>query len=256
MGIIHFSTKGKFWPEHLKVLVAGDPGSGKTSFATGFPNPFVVNCAAGLASVTNREFPYADVYSEADVATVVEAIKAGPEGALGDYVPETLVIDSVDELQRRILMSRLADKKRSETTMEDWGWIATRFNKIFTAITSLDMHVVITCRINDEMDKLAIGGQFGNQIHNYIDYAFRTEVPLKELPEGADPVLGTYRLTNDDSWTHALTGTDPIIQDYGSFHLTHNQQGAIMCASSEEEGVEIEGADEDLEIIFNNGDSQ
>ncbi len=256
MGIIHFSTKGKFWPQHLRVLVAGDPGTGKTTFATDFPDPFVINCAGGLASVADQEFAYADVYSEADVATAVEAIKAGSDGPLGDYTPQTLVIDSIDELQRRIMLSRLNEKQRSETQIDDWGWIATRFNKMFTALANLDMHLVITCRINDEMDKLAIGGQFGNQIHNYVDYALRAETPLKDLPEGADELLATYRLTNDDSWTHALTGTDPILQSFEALSLTHEQKGAIMTASSEEEGVEIEGAETDLDIIFNNGDQK
>lgn len=169
---INISNKGNY-PTHLKVLVGGFAGSGKTTFASTFPHPFFVTCHAGVSTLAKHPgIPYMEVEAETDLFTIKQFLD-NPEAqveTLG-YEIETLVIDSIDDLQRRLLVQRMKADNRTETKIEDWGWLGTRMNAIFKALYSLPMNLVITCRTNPETTNLMLQGAFAEQVHNYVDYA-------------------------------------------------------------------------------------
>lgn len=264
---IQFTTVEKVWPKHLRVLVAGDPGTGRTSFAATFPNPFIANACGGLATLAGRDIPFAEIETENDLFQVTEMIsnEVLSEEMLEGYKVETLVIDSIDELQRRMLLKRMADDGRTETKIEDWGWIATRLNKIFGRLVELPVHLVVTCKLNNEVDRLLIQGQFGEQIHNYVDYAFRTDVAIDQatLSENAELIDGELVLPREldiprrymlntwaDSWTHSLLGDRlDMPADFEALWDAHNAAGESV-SQERTEMPDPDGAKAILEEVF------
>lgn len=240
---IQFSSAGDLWPQYLRVLVGGSPGVGVTTFATTCPNPLFVMCNGGLSTLAKTPgIPYLRVNNEKDLF-IAKEVASNPQDfpELNGYVPETLVIDSLDDLQRRLLLDRMKSEGRSETRIEDWGWIATRLNAIFVQLTSLPLHLIVTCRINSETGDLLLQGQFRDQIHNYVDYALAIQELLDEewfdnyalrCEEGD---VDTYNLaahmvakrtllhTPSLLWTHGLVEfrqTDPMFESLWDIHTT------------------------------------
>lgn len=169
------------WPEYARVLVVGSPGVGKTTLASRFPNPLWVNCKAGVATLARLTVPYVDVTTESDLFALRNflALDADArESAFGRPV-DTLVIDTVDELQRLLLVDRLRAEHRAETNLGDFGWLSSRFHAIFEGLTQLPVHLVFVAHSKDVnmgdsvIFKPALQGQFAEHIHQYVDMSLR-----------------------------------------------------------------------------------
>jgi len=172
---VNISGKDEF-PNYARVLLVGQPGVGKTFAASSFPNPIWVNAACGLPTLASiGKFPYVNYGTENDLFTLKEFLDSDRvESVLGRKV-ETLVIDSVDELQRLLLVERLKNERRTETKLDDWGWLNSRLHAILAGLGQLDLNIVLishTKEVNvgeDVIIKPAIAGQFCEHIHEYVD---------------------------------------------------------------------------------------
>jgi len=140
------------YPEYLRMLVVGQPGVGKTTLASNFPNPLWINAGCGITTLARMgDIPYVNVNNEMDLFAVKQLLDRGPqerEYVLGRPV-DTLVVDTVDELQRILMAERLNTERRSETKMEDWGWLNARFHAIFGGLTQLPLNVVFIAHTKD-----------------------------------------------------------------------------------------------------------
>lgn len=193
------------WPTHVRAIVGGSPGTGKTSLGLTFPKPFYVFCGEPDPVLSKTPgVSYAVIESEPDLLQIKEAVESGKF--------DTVVFDTVDRLQRTLLQRKISSENRSEIEMSDWGWIATRMRAIFGAFKSLPVNLLLLCNTNSETGGLAIQGQFRDGIHEYADFAFRSEIGADDvdvdalLCDGADPSDYTkiFFLSNRDDWTHSL----------------------------------------------------
>lgn len=266
----------KQWPEYLRVLVGGDPGTGKTTFATTFPNPFFVMCNGGEATLSRHHgIPFLRAESEQDLFWVKEQITSG-DVLFPEYEIKTLVIDSLDDLQRKLLLSRLLSEGRAETKIEDWGWLAKRLNAIFETLANLPVHLVVTSKLNNETERLLLQGQFSEQIHNYVDYAFKTGLApdadklaeaLRDAevsqdgevtPHLSETLKDQYVIgVSDDSWTHSLfrfgeNSPSYMEATYENLLYCHQLAGQEVVTVPSERTVikDIEGAKKILDEIF------
>lgn len=263
--MISFSSP-HLWPQHLKVLLAGNAGTGKTALAATFPQPLFIDCANNISKVVTGEIrPFIKATNELELRSahkVVADLELQRE-LLGDYEIQTVVLDGVEELQRRMLLERMQDNGRTETLIEDWGWIATKLNAILDSFSSLPVHLVATCRLNTEQEKLLIQGQFHDQIHNYVDYALLTErtldidfsgietalvdgeITLTNLPEGADAKFEVSSIPN--KWTHSISGeiqiSNPTFDNLWDIHTEAGTNAAELS------GIEIADMDEAQAIL-------
>ena len=224
------------YPTHLRMLVAGHSGSGKTRLAAGFPNPIFADARAGLMSVADRGVPFVRLTCAADLLELRLALDCSPEERREKFGHDvdTLVLDTLDEFQRVLLAERLLSEKRSETTISDYGWLGQRMHTIFEGLMSLPLHVVVNCHLKDITEgegqlfvKPGLVGAFTDQVHQYMDFSLLLQSrhwgsppELVEELGGDDPVVEfpedntqlTYLRTYQDGvyeWVKDYSGTLP-----------------------------------------------
>jgi hypothetical protein len=81
----------------LTILLYGPPGAGKTTFATSFPRPLVLDFDGGLRSVAASAIDYMDCRGLRDTQEAVRMVEA----RLAAY--DTIVMDSLTEFVRQTL---------------------------------------------------------------------------------------------------------------------------------------------------------
>jgi hypothetical protein len=134
-------NKGKT-PRARRMLVYGENGVGKSTFAAGFPSPIFLNLEDGVGDL--------DVDSTDVIRSVTEFTGCLVELVESQY--ETIVVDTIDWLEKLIFdeVARDAGKK----TIEDIGFgkgyqaVALRWTNLFDGFAYLwqqGRHVVFTC---------------------------------------------------------------------------------------------------------------
>lgn len=245
---ISYTGAGEF-PSKLRILLAGQAGVGKTTFASRFPNPLWVNAACGMTTLAKiGGVPYVNFSREMDLFAVKQMIESGSsEEAIGLKV-DTLVIDSIDEMQRILLSERLKSENRSETKLEDWGWLNNRLHAIFGGLSQLPVHIIYVCHTKEvtffenTIFKPALSGQFCEHIHEYVDMSLLMHAST--VPQGIRPtdqesdfdvrrwVLSTPQF--EAEWVHDKTGTLPAVFDSNEtvFETVVNQFGSVAIPPS------------------------
>lgn len=255
----------------MRMLVAGQPGSGKTRFAATFPNVVFANARGGMTSLAESGTRFVDIQCEADMLK----LKLMLDGAAGDVEDVfngpvgTLVVDTLDEFQRILLAERLASERRAETTAGDWGWLGQRMHTIVEGLVELDMNVVLITHLKDVTDgvsgkifiKPGLQGAFCDQVNQYVDYAlmitarhFNTqpEVFAELGSEEIDVVTGPHHdvrylqsyPTEIYEWVKDLSGTIPP-----DFKLNfEDDYSRIAAAISEKRGTLAESTASDLDV--------
>lgn len=163
---------------YVRALIAGFSGADNTRFALTAPNVVVAATAPSMTVLAKAGARYVNIETLDDLYALKLALTGTPEEIterFGSPV-ETLVIDCLDELQRKLLVARLKKDRRIDTNYEDWNWISQKLNAVYEGFNELDVHIITLTHLSniDETSavKPNIQGAFGTQIHNYVDYAF------------------------------------------------------------------------------------
>lgn len=175
--LIEFSGK-KDLSKYARMLLAGEAGAGKTKYALTAPNPIWAAAypdSIALAKATNTR--YVTINSEQDLLLLHKALKEGLVEA------DTVVIDRVDEIQRRMFINRMISEKRDFLKNEDWNWMEAKLNQIAKGFCDLELNVIFICQTRDVggfdgqdfITKPDIQGGFAQDIYSYVDYAVHIE---------------------------------------------------------------------------------
>lgn len=163
----------------LKLLLAGDPGSGKTRLSSTFPNVFYANADAGMMSVVDRQVPFVDVDSTETLTQLLMALRQTPkqrQQILGAPV-STVVLDTVDSIQKILIEERKREQKKDALAISDWGWLGDQLRVLIRNFRNLDMNVVFTVHLKAVEDsetgqtfiKPGLQGQMGDELAAYMD---------------------------------------------------------------------------------------
>lgn len=145
-------------PKRRKVLIYGDPGTGKTVFCGSAPSPLLVDVERGASSLSNHdEYANVAVMEFRSIAQLELLISKLAEGALPQY--ETIVIDSFSELQKRDLDDILIKASRTDAsrnqflpTGPDYNINTEHMRRIASNLRDLDRNVIVTCHVKEEKD--------------------------------------------------------------------------------------------------------
>lgn len=152
----------------VKLLVYGDSGVGKTFLVSQAKKPLIVLTERnGYASAAhaNPEAMIVECHSAQDLRAIVLDAQDSAVDALDDKGKkikinfDTLVIDSLTEVQRLFKDEILADSRRDIFTQQDWGKLADKMRKFVRAIRDLPMTVVCTALLESSTEE-ASGTRF------------------------------------------------------------------------------------------------
>ena len=145
--------------KHLKMLVIGDPGSGKTTFSATAPNNLIVDIEKGTAVLVGTDYQDTKVLEYKSFYQLEMLIKKLADGAFPDI--ETITIDSISELGKRGL-EELTEEKFIKS-----GGTSNRFvpevgehsennehmRRIVSALRDLERNIICISHIREQVDK-------------------------------------------------------------------------------------------------------
>lgn len=165
---------------HMAVLLIGSPGSGKTKTPSSFPSPLYAAAEANLMSIEDKPIPVQRITTSEKLKELKAFLDQTPDvrqNLLG-FPVETLVVDTVDEVQRILKAER--ERARRKWERDDWGWLAEELRALVRGLrllTGNGMNVVCTVHIGEDKDeakgtiykKPALQGQMAGEIAQYFD---------------------------------------------------------------------------------------
>lgn len=189
--LVEFSGK-KDLSKYVRMLIAGEAGSGKTKFAGTAPNPIWAAAYPDSIALAKRENTrYVTVNSQDDLLLLKKALQQGLVEA------DTVVVDRIDEIQRRMFLNRMISEKRDFLKNEDWNWMEAKLNQIAKGLCDLEMHVIFITGTRDQggfdgqdlITKPDIQGGFAQDIYSYVDYALHLESSMNLSDDEAEVVV-------------------------------------------------------------------
>jgi hypothetical protein len=209
-------------PNHLKVLVAGDSGAGKTLLASTFPGVLYADAEGGLLSVRDRNVHRVTVTSTAVLDELRAALAQAPDvraKVLGTPV-STIVLDTVDEIARLFVRERLRAEKRETMAMGDWGWLGDSLRALLRGYRNLAMNVIFNVHVKSTEDsetgrvdyKPSIQGSVGDEIAAYVDESFLLVGRPMLDPATGDRIISRHLQTFPDvqhRWVKDRSGKLP-----------------------------------------------
>lgn len=195
--------------EHLKVLICGSPGTGKTCFAAGLPYPILyldfdgkVDSAAAWYAQDKDRLDNIDVRDMSKKLADVDPIREMKEIIEKELIPQqrtgegkfkTLVIDSVTTFSSAVLqhivktnpgVKRPTSAQGVQPAMPDYGILKREFMKLIPGLLSLPMNVVMLGHIKVDKDELTgeiirgplMDGSFSQELPIYFKEVYRSFV--------------------------------------------------------------------------------
>ncbi len=180
---------------HMKVLIYGDSGVGKTWTASTAPNPvYLLTEPNGLptirASNPNAIVVQADE-GNGGMDTVRAFLRAAKDGSLArETGAKTVVLDSLNELQRMIRDEIMASKRGNHGdavfTLQDWGVLTDKMRAMVRAFRDLPFHVVGITHADAQVEEggprhllpMFMGRSLPNEIAGYfsvVGYQYRKQ---------------------------------------------------------------------------------
>jgi hypothetical protein len=216
----------------MKALLFGDSGSGKTHTSVTAPNPCVLLTEPnGVLSIkaSNPDAYVVDVMrmaaetNQKPMDIVRQFFKAAMDGTLkAQTKAETIVIDSLTELQR-MLQDEILDQKsqggkiQAQWTLQDWSILTDRMRKLVRIIRDLPFNVVATALAQTETDgqenRYVLpsfqGKKLPNEVAGYfslVGYVFRQ----REKDDDGDEVVKHKVLLSGPS-TYLTKNVAPLL---------------------------------------------
>jgi hypothetical protein len=195
----------------IKAMIAGQPGVGKTLFASTWPNPLYADAEGRLMSIRNRDVHAVKIASILDLEELKSMLDQPPkvrERMIG-FPVQTLVLDTVDEIARLVIQERLRAEKLESMRMQDWGHLADTMRNLLRGYRNLqDLNVLFNVHLKSTedsetgrvMEKPSIQGAVGDEIAGYVDLAF-----LMVARPTTDPHTGERAVVR-----HLQTYPDPM----------------------------------------------
>lgn len=211
----------------MKVMFCGEAGTGKTLISSTFPNPFFISAEGGLMSIARRFLPYTNLESTQDLKEIIGILRQDPKtratmlGANTATV-DTIVIDTIDEVQKVFMKERVKAKKDEAFNLKDYGWLNEQMQSAIRAFRNLDMNVVLTCHIkpvtNEETGKVTykpgMAGQVAEWIPSAVDLSLLLNARTATEIQGGKAVKVVHRYAqampdSEYSWIKDRSGRLP-----------------------------------------------
>lgn len=218
---------GEFDPDNVKMLVYGESGTGKTRLASTFPNVVFADIDKGMSSVT-EQVDVVPIDEFKQLEALYQFLKQG------DHDYDTVVIDTLNEMQRIAMHATVADfpsiRRSYEDlpSMSDYGKMLHDMVELTRKFVHLPMRVVLLAQVvsrqfdTDVLQPQLIGKNTSREICRKMDvigYIYKSE---HEIANGGKKVseiafdVADY-VVKDRSFKLPAILVDPSFERISSF---------------------------------------
>lgn len=148
-------TKSSQKTPHLKMVVYGEPGVGKTVFCSTAPDLLFLDVEAGLMSVSDKEIDVCKVKNYSDIQETFKTLHETK------HPYKTVALDSLTEIQKTImddLVKSFPEVKRAYggqySSQSDWGANIDITRRMLRAFRDLEMNVIFVCLSQQAKDEV------------------------------------------------------------------------------------------------------
>mgnify|MGYP003638665902 FL=1 len=170
---IQLKSTGELGNQGLKVLVYGQAGCGKTTLSKTLPKPVVLSAEGGLLSLKDDNIPYIEIKSMTDLHDAYAWLQDSDEF-------ESVVLDSISEIAEVVLAH---EKKINKDGRAAYGEMDVQLSEIIRAFRDLDMHVLMTAKLEKQQDEMGRMLYFpslpGNKTAQKLPYFFDEVLALR-----------------------------------------------------------------------------
>lgn len=136
---------------HIKALIMGAPGAGKTRSASFWPRAILLDCERGRMSVADRSLPYIEISSAEDMGDALRHIKLA--SMKKDRAHDTVIVDTLDAYQRMVIQNHLKkERKIAMSGWQDWGYLDAQMAQFVDLLHNLSMNVVVNLHVKESME--------------------------------------------------------------------------------------------------------
>lgn len=136
--------------KHIKLMLWGKSGCGKTLTALQFPKPLLLDTEGGAKFYESRyQFDTVEASTMAEVQGVAEYLQKC------QHSYKTVIMDSGTHLWQNCIDEVMKAKKKKPGTqpqMHEWGQIKPSWRHMLKKFALLDMHIIMTCQAKDVME--------------------------------------------------------------------------------------------------------
>lgn len=156
--------------EHIRLLVYGETGVGKTRLAGTFPDPFFLDADRGLRTLKGSHFPFVPLIpGERTFRKTMDVLRSirDKNAPFDKLSVKTIVLDSLTELAQMLLIESMKypsgkgtsrDITLEKPQWDDYSRIGARLDAIMMLCKDLGLHVVATA--GAKLDKDEVTGDF------------------------------------------------------------------------------------------------
>lgn len=169
----------------LNMLVYGPPGSGKTRFTgTTKPrfNPIILSAESGLLSLSALKDANGKPYDFdfVKIENFDQLTEARQELRYGKHSYDTVIMDSITEIQQVCMDKILHDEKREKPEIRDWGTLSMRMISLIRDFREMNLNFIVTAlsesRINEDtgisVAAPMVQGSLREKLAGYFDEVF------------------------------------------------------------------------------------
>jgi|TARA_R110000765_G_scaffold25818_2_gene63320 phage nucleotide-binding protein len=170
---IQLKSTGDIHAKGLKVLVYGQAGSGKTTLTKTLPKPVVLSAEDGLLSLKDDNIPFIEIKNIGDLHDAYSWLKDSDEF-------QSVVLDSISEIAEVVLAH---EKKVNKDGRAAYGEMDVQLSEIIRAFRDLNMHVLMTAKLEKQQDEMGRMLYFpslpGNKTAQKLPYFFDEVLALR-----------------------------------------------------------------------------
>jgi AAA domain len=167
--------------KHVRCLVYGESGAGKTPLGATAPNPIFINSDDGLLSISDLNIPTLDVFDLDDVKEAISFLKS-KKGRKFD----TVVVDDFTKITKFILDEL---EEELDDKWEIYGKLGKTGVKVIEKFQSLPMNLVVICKLHEKEDDGVVLRRPkvpGRMLPEELPYMFDEVFALRTKGEGDD----------------------------------------------------------------------